>query len=78
MANGDTNFKRVTCSVVIAVLIGWLGWVSLGAIAADKRITVVESVVTFIQADITEMKGLVREIRQDQLRRERRENGNGR
>jgi hypothetical protein len=74
-SNSVDSFKRAVCSIVAAVLIGWLGWVSFGAISVDKRVTVVESTVAYIREDITEMKVLVKEIRQDQLRRERRDNG---
>jgi hypothetical protein len=75
MPNGDTSFKKITCAVASAILLGWLSWVSFGAIASDRRIAIVEYGVTFIQADIAEMKGIVKDIRQDQLRRERKENG---
>jgi hypothetical protein len=76
MANGEINsFKRVLSGVIIVLITGWLGWVSICAVAADRRIAVVESTMTFIQGDIKEVKDLVREIRQDQVRREQKENG---
>jgi hypothetical protein len=81
MENEDSgdfrNFKRAVGSVLIIVIAGWLGWVSVCAIAYDKRISVVESVVTYIKEDISEMKALVKDIRSDQVRRERKENGRG-
>jgi hypothetical protein len=76
MANGDiSNFKRIGGTILVLIITGWLGWVSVCSIAYEKRISVVESVVSFIKEDIVEVKLLVKEIRNDQLRRERRENG---
>jgi hypothetical protein len=76
MANGDIKYlKWVVGSISVVLIAGWLCWISIGAIAADKRISVTESVVSYIQTDIKEVKELVKEIRQDQVRRERVENG---
>ena len=69
------SIMKFMVAVLLFVVTGWLGWVSICAVSYDKRISVVESVVTYIQADIKEVKDLVKEIRNDQLRRERRENG---
>jgi hypothetical protein len=61
--------------VLMVCITGWIGWVSICAVAYDKRISVTESVITYIQSDIKEVKELVKDIRNDQVRRERRENG---
>ena len=67
------NIIRFAVAVLLFAVTGWIGWISIGAVSYDKRISVVESVVTYIQADIKEVKELVKEIRNDQLRRERKE-----
>ncbi|MFA6290132.1 MAG: hypothetical protein WC637_00045 [Victivallales bacterium] len=86
MANGDSfkdfnNFKRVLMGVVVLIVVGWLGWVSLCAVAADREVAVLKSTITYIKQDVQELKtdtksvfGLVTAIRDDQIRRERREN----
>jgi hypothetical protein len=66
---GLESFKRIVASIVVILIAGWIGWVSVCSIASDRRLSVVESAITYISADITEMKGLVKDIRNDQIRR---------
>jgi hypothetical protein len=73
--DGRSQAMKFIVGILTVFITGWIGWVSLCAVAYDKRISVTESVVQYIQSDIKEVKELVRDIRNDQVRRERRENG---
>jgi hypothetical protein len=64
---------KFVIGVLTVFITGWIGWVSLCAVAYDKRISVTESVIVYIQSDIKEVKELVKDIRNDQMRQERRE-----
>jgi hypothetical protein len=83
VANGEINsFKRVLSGVIIVLITGWLGWISICAIAADREVAVIKSTIIYIQNDVKESKTdiksifeLVTDIRQDQVRREQKENG---
>ena len=76
-----TMFKQIVCGVVIVLIAGWIGYVSLKGSTLDAvasglntRVSVLESVTTAIKCDISEIKGMVKEVRDDQMRRERKVN----
>ena len=73
--DGRSHAMKFVITILTVFITGWIGWVSLCAVAYDKRISVTESVIVYIQSDIKEVKELVKDIRNDQMRRERRENG---
>ena len=70
---GWDGFKRVLFSIMIILVAGWITWVSFSASGNKERISVVEASISYVRSDISEMKALVKEIRQDQVRRERGE-----
>ncbi len=68
-------FKQVVCGVVVILIAGWIGYVSLKGTTLDAmvagintRVTVLESVTSAIKDDILEIKMLIREVREDQKR----------
>lgn len=72
--------KQVACGILILLISGWIGYVSLKGITLDTmvagintRVTVLETVASTIKDDIMEIKLLIKEVRADQQRRERRE-----
>lgn len=79
----ETNgkmFKQIICGVMIVLVAGWITYVSMKGISLDAmvaglhtRVTVLELVATTIKDDITEIKLLMKEVRSDQMRRERKE-----
>jgi hypothetical protein len=82
MAQDENNgsFRRVVYGVLAVLLTGWVSWVSVCAIGADKRVTVMESSFSYMRQDISEIKGgikdissEIKDIRGDQVRRERKE-----
>lgn len=72
--NGEwDSFKRVLFSILIIVVAGWIMWVSFSAAANKEEIAVLKASFSYVRSDLVEMKTLIKDIRQDQLRRERRE-----
>lgn len=68
-------FKQIVCGVVIILIAGWIGYVSLKGTTLDAmvsgintRVTVLETVTSAIKDDITEIKILIKEVRADQQR----------
>jgi hypothetical protein len=78
--NKESMLKQIICGVVIVLISGWIGYISLkgstlDAMAAglNTRVTVLESVTSTIRGDISEIKSLIKQVRDDQIRRETRE-----
>jgi len=76
----ETNgFKKIACGVMIILIAGWVTYVSVKGVSLDAvvagintRVSVLEQVATTIKEDILEIKLLMRDIRGDQLRREKK------
>ena len=73
-------FKQVICGTLIVLVTGWITYVSAKGIGLDTlisgintRVTVLETVAATIKNDILEMKGMLRDIRNDQMRKQRRD-----
>lgn len=71
----NTTFSQVICGILIILIAGWICYVSFkgitldGAIAGiNTRVTVLETVASTIKDDIMEIKGMLKEIREDQKR----------
>ena len=76
----DSTFKQIVSGVLIIVIAGWITYVTLKGQTLDAviagintRVSVLEVVASTIKDDITEIKLLVKELRNDQIRRARRE-----
>ena len=72
-------FKQIVCGVVIVLVAGWIGYISLkgttlDAIAAglNTRVTVLETITSTIKEDISDIKTMIKEVRDDR-RKENRE-----
>jgi len=59
--------------VISVLLAAWLVWVSTGTVANTKDIAVNAVVVENVKGTLCEIQKTLIEIRQDQLRREKRE-----
>ncbi len=73
-------FKQIVCGILIVLIAGWITYVSakgatLDALIAgiNTRVTVLETVASTIKDDIVEIKTLIKEVREDQRRREFKE-----
>jgi hypothetical protein len=69
--------KQILCGIFVVLIAGWVTYVSAKGISIDTmvagintRVTVLETVALNIKEDIIEIKMLMREVRQDQKRRE--------
>ena len=76
----DSTFKQIACGNLTIVIAGWITYVTLKGQTLDAviagintRVSVLEVVASTIKDDITEIKLLVKELRNDQIRRARRE-----
>ena len=70
----ETTVKVKLWGMVLLVVAA-LGFLYISSTAMESRITRNETSITYIVSSITEVKDLVKEIRQDQIRRGRKENG---
>ena len=76
----ETNgFKKIACGVMIVLIAGWVTYVSVKGVSLDAvvagintRVSVLEQVASTIKEDIVEMKVMLRDIRGDQIRREKK------
>lgn len=66
----DKFSKTVIAGVVVVIVAAWLSWVSVCSVSVDKRVTVLESVIIYIQNDMKEIKDILKEVRDDQKRRQ--------
>ena len=58
---------------VIGVIITVLAFFFVTGLAMESRVTRCETTINYIVTNIDEIKGLIKEVRNDQLRRERRD-----
>ena len=65
-------FKWVS-GILAAVAVAWLIWVSNGTVDNAKSIAVIQANYVTIKESIDEIKATTKEIRQDQVRREKRD-----
>ena len=70
----ETTVKVKLWGMVLLVVAA-LGFLYISSTAMESRITRNETSITYIISSITEVKDLVKEIRQDQISRHKRENG---
>ena len=75
----DRNiFKQVVCGILIVLIAGWITYVSAKGVTLDAmvagmntRVTVLETVASTIKDDIIEVKIMLRDIRNEQMRKEK-------
>ena len=60
-------------SVAAALVVMWLGWTSQTTMTHSTAIAVLQSQFTEIRSNMIEIKDMVKDIRQDQQRRELKE-----
>ena len=60
-------------SVAAALVVMWLGWTSQMTMTHSTAIAVLQSQFTEIRSNMIEIKDMVKDIRQDQQRRELKE-----
>lgn len=70
----ETTVKVKLWGMVLLVVAA-LGFLYISSTAMESRITRNETSITYIVSSMTEVKDLVKEIRQDQVRRYKREDG---
>ena len=58
---------------VISIIAVILGYFFITGMGMESRVTKCETSISYIMSSLEEMKGLIKEIRQDQIRRERTE-----
>lgn len=75
-ANG---FKKIAVGVMVVLIAGWVTYVSVKGVSLDAvvagintRVSVLEQVASTIKEDIQEIKILMRDVRNDQIRREKK------
>ena len=73
-------FKQIVCGILIVLIAGWITYISAKGVSIDAmvagintRVTVLETVASTIKDDIVEIKTLIKEVREDQRRREFKE-----
>lgn len=65
-------FKWIT-GILGIIAAAWLIWVSNGTVSNAKDIAVLQTNIVTIKESIDDVKAITKEIRQDQIRRERKE-----
>lgn len=65
-------FKWIT-GILGVIAAAWLIWVSNGTVINAKDIAVLQTNIITIKESIDDVKAITKEIRQDQIRRERKE-----
>lgn len=82
MAENKINgtFKQIMGGILIILVAGWIGYISIRGITLQEvvagihtRVSVLEAVAKTIKEDMIEIKTLIRQVRDDQLRREKKE-----
>ena len=61
--------KKLAVSIVIILITCWITWVSVCATTNRERISVIENGLSYIRMELIDTKSIVRDIRQDQIRR---------
>lgn len=69
----DKFNKQVLCGVAVVIIAAWLSYISVCTVNYDRRIGILESVIVYLKDDLHELKGLIKEIRNDQIRRQQTE-----
>lgn len=69
----DTTIK-IKIWGVISVIAVILGYFFVSGMGMESRVTKCETSISYIVSSIEEIKGLVRDVRQDQIRRSQMEN----
>jgi hypothetical protein len=65
--------KEILIGVAILIIGVWLSWISTSSVSVDKRVTVIESAISWVRTDMQEMKQIMKEVRGDQVRRQGKE-----
>lgn len=69
----DKTNKQILSGIVIIVVAAWLSWISICAVSYDKRIGIVEAAIIYVKDDLHELKALIKEVRNDQIRRQQKD-----
>jgi hypothetical protein len=70
----DDTVVKVKLWGIIIVITGILGFFFATGLSMESRVTKCETTISYIVGGMEEIKGLIKEVRQDQIRREKREN----
>ena len=77
-SDNSNLFKQIVCGILIVLIAGWITYVSAKGITLDAmvagmntRVTVLETVASTIKDDIIEVKIMLRDIRNEQMRKEK-------
>ena len=73
MDDNKVSVLKFFTGVLGAVVIAWLIWVSNASVANSKDIAVMQANYITIKESVEEIKCLTKEIRQDQVRRQKKE-----
>ena len=75
MNSGLKWLYTILGGVFVVLITGWLLTTSAEVKATSTHVAVLQTQFAHVTCDVQEIKDLVKEIRNDQVRRERRENG---
>jgi Tfp pilus assembly protein PilN len=75
MNSGLKWLYTILGGVFVVLITGWLLTTSAEVKSTSTNVAVLQTQFTQVKCDMQEIKDLVKEIRFDQLRRERKENG---
>ena len=68
MAEPITNVTKIVAGVCISITVALILWLCNSVVGHETRVTVLESNVGYIRGDISEIKALSKEMR-DELRK---------
>lgn len=71
--SNETVIRVQVWGIIVAVL-AVLGFFFVSGVTMEGRVTKCETSISYIVNGMDEMKGLMKEIRNDQIRRQQREN----
>lgn len=69
----DDTVVRVKLWGIIVVVALILGFFFASGLSMENRVTKCETTISYIVTGMDEIKGLIKDVRNDQIRRERRE-----
>lgn len=76
--NGGDAMKKILVGIVIALTVSWVSYISMRGLTTNEHLAVVKSDVEILKVkqvaivdDLKDIKELSRQIRDDQIRRQR-------